>query len=70
MFSFIKEVFIVLFSFSSSLATKCLSLKDDPCMIKPALIDLNPVDKCRGSCNVLSSKVFDQKYLFQKKQKT
>ena len=49
MFSLIKQVFIVLLSFSSSLArlakirTKCLSLNDEPCMVRHTLIDLNPV---------------------------
>ena len=52
-------------SFSSSLATKCVPLNDETGMIRPTLIDLNPVelkyypfmislDKCVGSCNVLS----------------
>ena len=69
-------MFIVLLSFSSSLAriakvsdqTKFLSLNDEPCMVTPTLIDLNPVDlkyypfmisldKCSGSCNVLSPKI-------------
>ena len=60
--SLIKQVFIVLLSFSISLATKCLS------MVRPTLIDLNLVehknylfmsnlDKFNGSCNVLSPKV-------------
>ena len=47
MFSLIKQVFIVLLSFSSSLArdqTKCVSLNDEPCMIMLPLIDLNPVE--------------------------
>ena len=74
MFNLIKQVIIVLLSFSSSLArdqTKCLFLNDEPCMVRPNLIDLNPVelryypfmislDKCTGSClilNVLSSKI-------------
>ena len=68
MFSLTKETFIVLLSFSSSLAIKCLSLNDEPCMITPTPINLNPVefkfytfmaglDKCSGSCNVLSSKI-------------
>ena len=50
---------IVLLSFSESLATKCVSINDEPCMI---VIDLNPfelkyypfmiiLDKCSGSCN-------------------
>ena len=65
-------------SFSSSLAlqrTKYLFLNDEPCVVRPTLIDLNPVElkyfpfmislnKCIGSCNVLSPK-----YMFQKKQK-
>ena len=61
-------MFIVLLSFSSSLAIKCLFLNDEPCMVRPTLIDLNPVglkccpfkislNKCTGSCNVLSSKI-------------
>ena len=68
MFSLIKQVFIVLLSFSSSSATKYVSLIDEPCMVRPALIDLNPfelkyypfmisLDKCNGSCNVLSPKM-------------
>ena len=68
MFSLIKQVFIVLLSFSSSLATKYVSLIDESCMVRPALIDLNPfglkyypfmisLDKCNGSCNVLSPKI-------------
>ena len=51
MFSLIKQVFVVLLSFSSSLAsvakgstrTKCLSLNDQPCMAGPTVIDLNSV---------------------------
>ena len=65
MFSLIKQMFTLILSFSSSLATKCVSLNDEPCMVRPTLIDLNPVeikyypfvislDKCSGSCNVLS----------------
>ena len=76
MLSFIKEVFIVLLGFIESLAhvakisdqTKCLSLNDEPCMVRPILTDLNSVevkyylfmislDKCTGSCNVLSLKI-------------
>ena len=62
------SLFNVLLSFSSSLATKCLFLNDEPCMVRPTLIDLNPVElkyypfmislnKCTESCNVLSPKV-------------
>ena len=46
MFSFIKQVFIVL-SFSIFLVrdrTKCLFLNDEICMIRPTLIDMNPVE--------------------------
>ena len=62
MFSVNKQVFIVLLSFSNSLATKCVPLNNEPCMIRPFLVDLNLVelkyyptminlDKCSGSCN-------------------
>ena len=34
MFSVIKQVFIILLSFSSSLATKCVSLNDEPCIVR------------------------------------
>ena len=44
MFSLIKQVFIVLLSFSVSLATKCMFLDDEPCMVRPTLIDMNPVE--------------------------
>ena len=68
MFSLIKEVFVVLLSFSVSLATKCLFLNDEPCMVRPTLINMNPVElkyypfmislnKCTGSCNILSQKI-------------
>ena len=60
MFSLIKQVFIALLSFSSSLATKFVSLNDETCVLRPTLIDLSPVevkyypfmissDKCTGS---------------------
>ena len=66
------SLFIVLLSFSSSLAldqTKCLSLNNEPHMIRPTLINLNPAElkyfrfiiglnKCTGSCNVLSPKIY------------
>ena len=62
---------IVLLNFSSSLVrdrTKYLFLNDEPCMVRRTLIDMNPVelkyylfvisiDKCTGSCNVLSPKI-------------
>ena len=62
MSSLIKKVFIALLSFSKSLSTKYVLLNNEPCMIKPFLIDLNPVelkyysfmislDKCNRSYN-------------------
>ena len=44
MFSLIKQVFAVLLRFSESLVqdkTKCQFLNDEPCMVRPTLIDLN-----------------------------
>ena len=58
MLSLIKRDFIVLLSFSESLAMKCLFLNDEPYIfIKcyPFMISLN---KCTRSCNVLSPKIF------------
>ena len=37
-------MFISLLSFSESLATKCLSVNNEPFMIRPTLVDLNPVE--------------------------
>ena len=37
MFSLIKQVFIVLLSFSESLATKCASLNDEPSMFRTTI---------------------------------
>ena len=75
MLRLIEQVFIILLSFSSSRAreanftdqTKCASLNNGPCMVKPILIDLNPIelkycpfevslDTCNGICKVLSPK--------------
>ena len=61
------SLFIVLLSFSESLAKKCLLLNDEPFMIRSTIIDLNPVDlryypfmnslnKCTGNSNVCYSK--------------
>ena len=61
-------MFIVLLSFSSSLATEDLSSNDETCMVRPTLIYFNHVelnyypfnislDKCSGSYNVLSTKI-------------
>ena len=62
------SLFIVFLSFSKSLVTKFLFLNDEPCMIRPTLTDMNSVElkyypfmislnKCNGSCNVLSPKM-------------
>ena len=56
---------IALLSFSGSLATKCVSLNNEPCMTWPTPIDLNSVElnyypfvislnKCNGSCNIVN----------------
>ena len=34
------SLFIVLLRFSESLATKCLFLNDEPCMVRPTFIDM------------------------------
>ena len=41
MFRLIKQLFYCIITFCGSLATKRLSLNNEPCM--PTLIDLNPV---------------------------
>ena len=57
------SMFIALLSFSKSLATKYLFLNDEPCMVRPTLVDMNPNDlkyylliislnKCTGKCNM------------------
>ena len=65
------SLFVILLSFTSSLArdrAKCPFLNDEPCMVRPTLIDMNPnelkyypfmivLNKCAGSCNVLSLKM-------------
>ena len=61
--------FIVLLSSLARVAdlTKCMFLNDEPCMLRPTIIDLNPVElkyhpfiislnKCTRSCNALSPK--------------
>ena len=65
-------MFIVLLSFSRSLAIKSVSLKNKPCITRPTLVDLNPVelnyfplmislDKSNENCNAaddLSAKIW------------
>ena len=57
------SMFIAFISFSKSLARKYLLLNDEPCMVRPTLVDMNPNDlkyylliislnKCTGKCNV------------------
>ena len=75
MFGFITQVFIVLLSLSRSLVTKCISLKNQRCIARPKLIDLNPdelnqelhyyplvykLDRYIGSCSTLNN-LFDKK---------
>ena len=35
---------IVLLSIGESLATKCVSLNDEPCMNRPTLFNLSPIE--------------------------
>ena len=62
------SLFIVLLSFSISLATKYLFLNDGPCMVRPTLIDMNPneleyysfmisLNRSTKSCNVFPPKI-------------
>ena len=66
MFWLLKQVFIVLLSFSGSLATKFVSLNNEPLMIMATSVDSNSIelnyylfmislDKCNGSCNVVDN---------------
>ena len=65
------SLFIVLLNFISSLACdqrKCLFLIDEPCLVRPTVLDMNlnelkyypfmiSLNKCTGSCNVLFPKI-------------
>ena len=66
------SLFIVLLSFSESLAIKCLFLNEWQYMVRPTIFDMNPVElryysfmissnKCTGGCNVLSTKIMSFK---------
>ena len=75
MLSLIKQVSLVLLSFSEFLATKCLFLNDEASMVRPSFIDMNPVElkyyPFMISLNVLEVVIsYLLKYVFQKKQKT
>ena len=61
-------MFIALLGFSKSLTTEYLFLNGEPFIVRPTLIDMNPnelkyypfivsLNKCAGSCNVLSPKM-------------
>ena len=61
--------FFVLLGFTKSLATKCLFLNDEPCIVRPTLVDMSSnelkyylfminLNKYDGICNVLSPKIF------------
>ena len=58
-------MFIALLNFSRCLATKCVSLNNEPCKTRSTNIDLNPVDlnyysftisldKCNRSCDAMT----------------
>ena len=60
----LNKCFIVLLSYSGPLTTKCVSLNNEPWMIRRTLFYLDPVelncylfmvsvDKCSGSCNAV-----------------
>ena len=64
MFWWIKQVFIVLVTFSGSLAAKSMFLNGEPYLARPTVIDLNPnelhyypfmisLDRFSGSCNTV-----------------
>ena len=54
-----KKVYWIM-GFSSSLAPKYVALNNEPCIVRPTLINLDPIkyysfmislDKCSGNCN-------------------
>ena len=66
--AFIKQMFIVLvlvlLCFGGSMAINCVSMNNQPCMVRPTLVDLNPselyyypftiiMDRCDGSCSTV-----------------
>ena len=73
MFSLIRQVLIVLLSFSESLAcnrTKCLFLNDKTCMVRPTLLDVNSVKLKYYPFMISLNKCTGSLYVFQRKQKT
>ena len=69
------RLFIVLLSFSESLVNLLLS-NDEPCMVRPTLIYMNPTEVKHYPFMISLNNVLEvvmsylQKYVFQKKQKT
>ena len=74
--------FIVLLTSLARVAdlTKCLVLNDKLCMARSTVIDMNPVElkyylfmislnKCTGSCNVLSPNIEDKRNKKNKRHK-
>ena len=61
---FIRQTFtalvLVLLSFIGSLPTKCISMNNQSCMIRPKISDLNPDDLYYYPCNGSSNIVEDQ----------
>ena len=63
-------------TFNESLATKCLFLNDEPCMVRTTLIDMNPVELQYYPFMISLGELLEvvmshsQKYVFQKKLKT
>ena len=64
--SFIKQIVLVLvlLGFGGSLSTECISMNNQPCMVRPTLLDLNldelhyypciiSLHRCYGSCNTV-----------------
>ena len=44
MFRLIKQAFIVLLNFRGSLTDKCVSLNNEPCIIRPSLFNSKPLE--------------------------
>ena len=68
MLGFIRQKFFVmmllLLGFGVSLAIKCISMNNQPCLVRPTHIDLNPeelchylfitsLDRCNENCNTV-----------------
>ena len=64
MFWFMNQVLVTILGFSRFLTTKCMFLRDESCINRFTLNDLNPIvpncypfvigqDKCGGNCNAV-----------------